>query len=85
MQRGTHGIAWHIRSGTADRPRCRYSASAGRRTAVNGLAPHGHEQGVVLFTGSRREIEDLAAKVRRLRPDAEILIRPPVGTAYRYQ
>ena len=44
-------------------------------------------RGVVLFTAdtrSRREIEDLAAEVRRLRPDAEIIIRPPVGTAYRY-
>jgi hypothetical protein len=45
-------------------------------------------RGVVLFTAdtrSRREIEDLAAEVRRLRPDAEIIIRPPVGAAYRYE
>ena len=44
-------------------------------------------QGVVLFTAStrsRREIEDLAAEARRLRPDAEIIIRPPVGADYRY-
>ena len=44
--------------------------------------------GVVLFTAStrsRREIEDLAAEARRLRPDVEIVIRPPVGAAYRYK
>jgi hypothetical protein len=44
-------------------------------------------QGVVLFTvstRSRQEIEDLAAEARRLRPDVEIVIRPPVGAAYRY-
>jgi hypothetical protein len=44
--------------------------------------------GVVLFTAStrsRREIEDLAADARRLRPDVEIVIRPPVGAAYRYE
>lgn len=38
--------------------------------------------GVVLFTAttrSRREIEDLAAEARRLRPDVKIVIRPPVG------
>ena len=43
-------------------------------------------QGVVLFTAStrsRREIEDLAAEARRLRPDVEIVIRPPDGAAYR--
>ena len=43
--------------------------------------------GVVLFaasTRSRQEIEDLAAEARRLRPDVEIVIRPPVGSAYRY-
>jgi hypothetical protein len=43
--------------------------------------------GGVLFTAStrsRREIEDLAAAARRLRPDVEILIRPPDGAAYRY-
>jgi len=43
-------------------------------------------QGVVLFTAStrsRQEIEDLAAEARRLRPDVEILIRPPDGVAYR--
>ena len=45
-------------------------------------------RGVVLFTAdtrSRREIEDLATEARRLRPDAEIIIRPPVGAAYRYE
>jgi len=44
--------------------------------------------GVVLFTAStrsRREIEDLAAEARRLRPDIEIVIRPPAGAAYRYE
>ena len=43
--------------------------------------------GVVLFTAStrsRQEIEDLAAEARRLRPDVEIIIRPPVGSPYRY-
>ena len=43
--------------------------------------------GVVLFTASarpRQEIEDLAAEARQLHPDVEILIRPPVGSAYRY-
>jgi hypothetical protein len=43
--------------------------------------------GVVLFTAStrsRQEIEDLAAAARRLRSDVEIIIRPPVGAAYRY-
>jgi hypothetical protein len=43
--------------------------------------------GVVLFTAStrsRQEIEDLAAEARRLRPDVEIIIRPPVGSAYCY-
>ena len=38
-------------------------------------------RGVVLFTASthsRQEIEDLAAEVRRPRPDVEIFIRPPV-------
>jgi hypothetical protein len=43
--------------------------------------------GVVLFTAStrsRQEIEDLAAWALRLRPDVEIIIRPPVGFAYRY-
>jgi hypothetical protein len=43
---------------------------------------------VVLFTAdtrSRWEIEDLAAEARRLRPDVEIFIRPPVGAAYRYE
>ena len=43
--------------------------------------------GVVLFTvstRSRQEINDLAAEVRRLRPDVEIIIRTPVGSAYRY-
>jgi hypothetical protein len=42
----------------------------------------------VLFTAStrsRQEVEDLAAEARRLRPDVEILIRPPVGPAYRYE
>jgi hypothetical protein len=41
----------------------------------------------VLFTAStcsRQEIEDLAAEARRLRADVEIIIRPPVGSAYRY-
>jgi hypothetical protein len=45
-------------------------------------------QGVVLFTASTRswqEIEILAAEARRLRPDVEIVIRPPVGAAYRYE
>jgi hypothetical protein len=45
-------------------------------------------RGVVLFTArtrSRREIEDLAAEAPRLRPDTEIVIRPPVGAAYRYE
>jgi hypothetical protein len=45
-------------------------------------------RGVVLFTAStrsRQEIEDLAAKARRLRPGIEIVIRPPVGAAYRYE
>jgi hypothetical protein len=45
-------------------------------------------RGVVLFTAStrsRREIEELAAEARRLRPDVEIVIRPPVGAAYRYE
>jgi len=44
--------------------------------------------GVVLFTAStrsRQEIEDIAAEARRLRPDAEIFIRPAVGAAYRYK
>jgi hypothetical protein len=44
--------------------------------------------GVVLFTAStrsRREIEDLAAEARRLRPDVEIVIRPPAEPAYRYK
>jgi hypothetical protein len=44
--------------------------------------------GFVLFTAStrsRREIEDLAAEARRLRPDVEIVIRPSVGPAYRYK
>ena len=44
-------------------------------------------RGVVLFTAStrsRQEIEDLAA-ARRVRPDVEIVIRPPVGAAYRYE
>ena len=44
--------------------------------------------GVVLFTAStrsRQEIEDLATAARRLRPDVEIIIRPPVGAAYRYR
>jgi hypothetical protein len=43
--------------------------------------------GVVLFTAStrsRQEIEDLAAEALRRRPDVEIIIRPPVGSAYRY-
>ena len=38
----------------------------------------------MLFTAStrsRQEIEDLAAEARRLRPDVEIVIRPPVGAA----
>ena len=42
----------------------------------------------MLFTAStrsRREIEDLAAAARRLRPDVEIFIRPAVGAAYRYE
>ena len=42
----------------------------------------------MLFTAStrsRQEIEDLAAEARRLRPDVEIVIRPPVGAAYRYE
>jgi hypothetical protein len=42
--------------------------------------------GVVLFTAStrsRQEIQDLAAEVRRLRPDVEIIIRPPDGAVYR--
>jgi hypothetical protein len=37
----------------------------------------------VLFSASarsRQEIEDLAAEDRRLRPDVEIIIRPPVGS-----
>jgi hypothetical protein len=45
-------------------------------------------RGSVLFTASTRsprEVEDLAAEARRLRPDVEILIRPPVGPAYRYE
>ena len=45
-------------------------------------------RGSVLFTAStrsRQEVEDLAAEARRLRPDVEILIRPPVGSAYRYE
>jgi hypothetical protein len=45
-------------------------------------------QGVVLFTvsaRSRQEIEALAAEARRLRPDVKISIRPPVGSAYRYE
>jgi len=29
--------------------------------------------------------EDLAAEARRLRPDVEIVIRRPVGPAYRYE
>jgi hypothetical protein len=44
-------------------------------------------KGVVLFTAStrsRREIEDLAAEARRLRPDVEIFIRPPDGADSRY-
>ena len=44
--------------------------------------------GVVLFTAStrsRQEIEDIAAEARRLRPDAEIFIRPAVGAAYRHK
>jgi hypothetical protein len=44
--------------------------------------------GVVLFTAStrsRQEIVDLAAEARRLRPEVEIFIRPPVGPAYRYE
>jgi hypothetical protein len=44
--------------------------------------------GTVLFTAStrsRQEIEDLAAEAHRLRPDVEILIRPPVGPPYRYE
>jgi len=39
-------------------------------------------KGVVLFTAStrsRREIKDLAAEARRLRPDVEIFIRPLDG------
>ena len=43
--------------------------------------------GVVLFTAStrsRQEIEDLRAEAQRLRPDVEIIIRPPIGAAYRY-
>ena len=45
-------------------------------------------RGVILFTAntrSRQEIEELAAEARRLRPDVEIVIRPPVGAAYRYE
>jgi hypothetical protein len=41
----------------------------------------------VLFTvsaRSRQDIEDLAVEARRLRPDVEIIIRPPIGPAYRY-
>ena len=41
-------------------------------------------KGVVLFmasTRSRREIKDLAAEARRLRPDVEIFIRPLDGAA----
>ena len=41
-------------------------------------------KGVVLFTAStrsRREIKDLAAEARRLRPDVEIFIRPLDGAA----
>ena len=44
-------------------------------------------RGVVLFTAStrsRQEIEDLATAARQLRPDVEIIIRPPIGAAYRY-
>ena len=43
-------------------------------------------RGVVLFTAStrsRQEIEALGAEARRLRPDVEIIIRPPDGAAYR--
>jgi hypothetical protein len=29
--------------------------------------------------------QDLAAEARRLRPDVEIVIRAPVGAAYRYE
>ena len=42
----------------------------------------------MLFTAStrsRQEIEELAAEARRLRPGVEIVIRPPVGAAYRYE
>ena len=45
-------------------------------------------RGVVLFTASprsRQEAEDLAAEARRLRLDVEIVIRPPVGAAHRYE
>jgi hypothetical protein len=45
-------------------------------------------RGTLLFTASarsRQEVEDLAAAARRLRPNVEILIRPPVGPAYRYE
>ena len=41
-------------------------------------------RGVVLLTvssGSRQEIEALAAEARRLRPDVKIFIRPPDGAA----
>lgn len=58
------------------------------RRALSGLAPEIMSHGVVLFTAStrsHREIEDLAAEARRLRPDVEIVIRPSVAPAYRYE
>ena len=67
---------------------------SGRRTLNSRLAAEAvgwhlpvMSHGVVLFTAStrsRREIEDLAAEARRLRPDVEIIIRPPSGAAYRF-
>ena len=43
--------------------------------------------GVVLFTAApaRAGRSRTTAETRRLRPDIEILIRPPFGPAYRYE
>jgi len=42
----------------------------------------------VLFNGdarSREELEELAAEVRRQRPEVEILIIPPIGRVYHWE